>query len=179
MINTAIQALNDMVNSFTRAAGAAERVLSLYDLTPDLDPDGGAQADLVVSKWSITFEDVHVHYQMRPEQKVIQGMSFVVEEGRVCALVGRSGGGKSTVVHLMLRFYDPRSGRITLGGKDLKELNIASVHKHVGVVSQETMLFNSCAFGGALAPLNPLKSPSSHILCVHAQRVVAGQLART
>ena len=68
MINTAIQALNDMVNSFTRAAGAAERVLSLYDLTPDLDPDGGAQADLVVSKWSITFEDVHFHYQMRPEQ---------------------------------------------------------------------------------------------------------------
>ena len=132
-----------------------------------------------MSKWSITFEDVHFHYQMRPEQKVIQGMSFVVEEGRVCALVGRSGGGKSTVVHLILRFYDPRSGRISLGGKDLKELNIASVHKHVGVVSQETMLFNSCAFGGALAPLNPLKSPSSHILCVHAQRVVAGQLART
>ncbi|KOO30462.1 ATP-binding cassette superfamily [Chrysochromulina tobinii] len=143
MINTAIQALNDMVNSFTRAAGAAERVLSLYDLTPDIDPDGGAHVDLAVTKWSIAFEDVHFHYQMRPEQKVLQGMSFVVEEGRVCALVGRSGGGKSTVVHLMLRFYDPRSGRITLGGKDLKELNIASVHKHVGVVSQETMLFNS------------------------------------
>ena len=180
MINTAIQALNDMVNSFTRAAGAAERVLSLYDLTPDIDPDGGAHADLAVTKWSIAFEDVHFHYQMRPEQKVLQGMSFVVEEGRVCALVGRSGGGKSTVVHLMLRFYDPRSGRITLGGKDLKELNIASVHKHVGVVSQETMLFNSYAFGGAPAPPNPSREPVlSHIPCVHAQLVVAGQLART
>ena len=143
MINTAIQALNDMVNSFTRAAGAAERVLSLYDLTPDIDPDGGDLADAVLARWDIAFHDVFFHYQMRPEQKVLQGMSFKVDEGQVCALVGKSGGGKSTLVHLILRFYDPREGRITLGGRDLRELNVASVHQHIGVVSQETQLFNS------------------------------------
>ena len=83
MINTSIQALNDMVNSFTRAAGAAERVLSLYDLTPDIDPNQGAPVDLAVRRWDIAFEDVHFHYQMRPQQKVLQGMSFRVDEGQV------------------------------------------------------------------------------------------------
>ena len=143
MINTSIQALNDMVNSFTRAAGAAERVLSLYDLTPDIDPDKGADVEMVVGKWDLAFEDVHFHYQMRPQQKVLQGMTFRVGEGQVAALVGRSGGGKSTMIHLLLRYYDPREGRVTLGGVDYKDLHIKSVHRHVGVVSQETQLFNT------------------------------------
>lgn len=143
MINTSIQALNDMVNSFTRAAGAAERVLSLYDLEPDIDPDKGMDVEVAVNRWSIEFDQVEFHYQMRPQQKVLQGMSFKVEAGNVAALVGRSGGGKSTMVHLLLRFYDPRAGRILLGGADLRELHIASMHKHIGVVSQETQLFNS------------------------------------
>jgi len=143
MINTSIQALNDMVNSFTRAAGAAERVLSLYDLTPDIDPDGGAPVDVVVSRWDIAFEEVHFHYQMRPQQQILCGMSFTVSQGQVAALVGRSGGGKSTMVHMLLRFYDPRQGRITLGGVDLKDINVASMHAHVGMVSQETQLFNT------------------------------------
>ena len=98
-----------MVNSFTRAAGAAERVLSLYDLTPDIDPDVGEHVDRCVSRWDLAFEAVEFHYQMRPETKVLQGMSFKIDEGHVAALVGRSGGGKSTMVHLPLRFYDPRA----------------------------------------------------------------------
>ena len=80
---------------------------------------------------------------MRPEQKVLQGMSFRINEGNVAALVGKSGGGKSTMVHLLLRFYDPRAGRITLGGNDMRNINISSMHKCVGVVSQETQLFNT------------------------------------
>ena len=73
---------------------------------------------------------------MRPENPVLQGMSFVVPDGTVCALVGRSGGGKSTLVHLLLRHYDPTGGRITLGGVDLRDLDLSSVHRRVGVVSQ-------------------------------------------
>ena len=143
IINTSIQALNDMVNSFTRAAGAAERVLSLYDLKPDIDPDGGTDVNVACRNWDLQFQDVEFHYQMRPNQKVLQGMSFQVSEGQVAALVGRSGGGKSTIVHLILRFYDPRAGCIKLGGVDLRHLHIASMHRHIGVVSQETQLFNS------------------------------------
>ena len=79
-----------MVNSFTRAAGAAERVLSLYDLTPDIDPDAGEPVERCVQRWDLAFESVEFHYQMRPETKVLQGMSFRVDEGHVAALVGRS-----------------------------------------------------------------------------------------
>jgi ATP-binding cassette subfamily B protein len=74
-------------------------------------------------------------------QTVLDGMTFRVEAGKVAALVGKSGGGKSTMIHLMLRFYDPQGGRITIGGVDYRELSLASVHRNVGVVSQVTQLF--------------------------------------
>ena len=80
---------------------------------------------------------------MRPTNVVLDGIDFSVDEGSVCALVGKSGGGKSTLVHLLLRFYDPQAGRISLGGVDYRDLNLASLHKQIGVVSQETQLFNA------------------------------------
>ena len=143
MLNNSLQALNNILNSFTRAAGAAERVLSLVDLEPDIDPNGGAPVDVAVRKWDLHFDDVHFRYQMRPLNRVLAGLSFEVHDGSVCALVGKSGGGKSTLIHLMLRFYDPTDGKITLGGVDLKQLNLASVHRKIGVVSQDTQLFNT------------------------------------
>ena len=142
MMNNSIQALSNILNSFTRAAGAAERVLSVIDLKPDIDPHGGAPVDVAVRTWDLEFHDVHFWYQMRPTSKVLDGLSFKVPEGNVCALVGASGGGKSTVVHLVLRYYDPLDGRITLGDVDYKQLNFVSMHKHIGTVSQETQLFN-------------------------------------
>ena len=110
MLNNSLQALNNVLNQFTRAAGAAERVLSLVDLHPDIDPVGGAPVEAAVRQWSIDFEGVTFRYQMRPLQTVLSGMSFHVDEGTVCALVGKSGGGKSTMIHLLLRYYDPAEG---------------------------------------------------------------------
>jgi ABC-type multidrug transport system fused ATPase/permease subunit len=78
---------------------------------------------------------------MRPEHSVISGVNLEVGRGDVCALVGRSGGGKSTIVHLLMRFYDPTYGRILLDGWDLRDLNLKSVHKHMGLVAQETQMF--------------------------------------
>ena len=69
---------------------------------------------------------------------MLRGVSFAIEEGSVCALVGKSGGGKSTMVHLLLRYYDPSEGRLTLGGIDYTQLSLSSLHAHIGVVSQET-----------------------------------------
>ena len=120
-----------MLNQFTRAAGAAERVLSLLDMTPDIDPgvedappgpgpggggdgDGAAPSGLLVERavrrWDLAFEGVRFAYQMRPQQQVLRGVSFTIDEGSVCALVGKSGGGKSTMIHLLLRYYDPAEG---------------------------------------------------------------------
>jgi len=89
----------------------------------------------------LRFDKVNFHYQMRPDNNVLQDVDLVIEPGSVCALVGKSGGGKSTIVHLFMRFYDPTTGRVLLDGRDITELNLKSLHDHMGLVSQDTQLF--------------------------------------
>ena len=170
MLNNSMQALNNVLNQFTRAAGAAERVLSLVDLEPDIDPKGGAPAEIAIRAWSIEFVDVVFRYQMRPLQTVLDGMSFRVEAGQVCALVGKSGGGKSTMVHLMLRFYDPTEGCVKLGDVDMRELNLASVHRRIGVVSQEVQA-SSChrRYDFQATPATPV--PGHMFSCMRAKHL--------
>ena len=93
---------------------------------PDAVRRAADDADLVIDKWSIALEDVRFFYQMRPQQQVLQGMSLRIEEGQVGAQVGKSGGGKSTIIHLLLRFYDPREGRITIGNVDRSSGSVRS-----------------------------------------------------
>ncbi|CAM6128591.1 unnamed protein product [Calypogeia fissa] len=138
-IQSAYQSIMSVLMSLTRAAGAAQRVLSLVDALPDIDPNAGTPVSSLDGE--IRLEDVHFHYQMRPQHPVLTGVSLHVGQGQVCALVGRSGGGKSTIVHLLMRFYDPARGRILLDGWDLRHLNLKSVHKHMGLVAQDTQMF--------------------------------------
>ena len=142
MMNNSIQALSGILNSFTRAAGSAERVLSVIDLEPDISPRDGSPVDVAVASWNLALSGVVFAYQMRPSNRVLDGLSFEVPEGSVCALVGPSGGGKSTIIHMILRFYDPHEGALSLGGVDLRALHLGSVHARTGTVSQETQLFN-------------------------------------
>ena len=148
MMTNSIQSLTGVLNQFTRAAGAAERVLSLIDCKPDIDPFAGAPVNVAVQRWDLRFDGVTFWYQMRPKNVVLRDLSFAVDEGTVCALVGKSGGGKSTIVHLILRYYDPLDGRVTLGGVEYAQLNLRSVHERLGVVSQAraaAAAFPACA----------------------------------
>lgn len=90
---------------------------------------------------NIRFEDVHFSYPSRMEVSVFDGLFLDVPSGKTVALVGPSGGGKSTTVHLIERFYDPQHGSITLDGKDLRSLNIKWLRDQIGLVSQEPVLF--------------------------------------
>jgi ATP-binding cassette subfamily B protein len=83
---------------------------------PDIDPSAGRILEKRCVRGGFELHDVEFHYQMRPENKVLNGLTLSIKPGTVCALVGPSGGGKSTIVHLLLRFYDPRRGRILLDG---------------------------------------------------------------
>lgn len=139
LIQSGYQSIMSVLMSLTRASGAAQRVLSLIDALPDIDPDAGTK--LSTLKGSIRLDDVHFYYQMRPEHPVLSGVQLTVDPGQVCALVGRSGGGKSTIVHLLMRFYDPIRGRVMLDGMDLRDLNLKSVHKHMGLVAQDTQMW--------------------------------------
>lgn len=145
-IQNSYNSLNGVLNSFTRSAGAAMRVLSLFDLEPAIQStkdEGvklpGGPRDAI----AVRFENVDFHYQMRPDRKVLQGLSLDVPAGTVTALVGKSGAGKSTLAGLLLRFYDVKGGRVVINGIDLRALNLASFHAALGVVTQDTQLFNA------------------------------------
>jgi len=141
MMNDSWKNLNDIVSSFTRAAGAAQRVISLMELKPDIDPNAGTKLEKVTGE--LKLENVDYTYQMRPDAKVLSNVSITIPPNTMLALVGRSGGGKSTIVHLLMRFYDPKAGRITLDGVDYTSLNVKWLHDQMGLVAQDTQLFGT------------------------------------
>lgn len=91
---------------------------------------------------SIVFKDVHFWYPHRPEVKVLKHVSFSVQKGQSVALVGFSGSGKSTVIQLLQRFYDPQGGCILIGGQNLRNFKLAWWRRNIGMVSQEPVLFD-------------------------------------
>ena len=122
------QALVDMERMF----GLLDEPVTIRDLdgAPDLDVDGG----------SIVFDDVHFAYG---ERHILKGVSFTVPKGRRVAIVGPSGSGKTTISRLLFRFYDPQQGVVRIDGQNLSEVTQGSVRATIGVVPQDTVMFNA------------------------------------
>ena len=139
MMNSAYRGLNDVMNQFTRAAGAAERVFAMLDQPPRVDPESGLRPTEL--KGDVSFSNVVFSYSTRPEKKVINDLSVEFCREKVTAIVGKSGGGKSTMMHLLLRLYDPDAGDIIVDGVPLRQLSLRWFHEHTAVVAQETQLF--------------------------------------
>ncbi|XP_010547390.1 PREDICTED: ABC transporter B family member 25, mitochondrial [Tarenaya hassleriana] len=99
---------------------------------------------LVLNGGSIQFENVHFSYL--PERKILDGISFVVPAGKSVAIVGTSGSGKSTILRLLFRFFDTDSGNVKIDGQDIKEVSLTSLRSSIGVVPQDTVLFNDTIF---------------------------------
>jgi subfamily B ATP-binding cassette protein MsbA len=123
-----------------------------YELidSPASEPSDDAKPPLKLSTARIEFRDVHFAY--RPGEPVIDGMSFIAEPGRVTALVGSSGGGKSTALNLILRFYEVERGAITIDGQDIATVSRRSLRQQIGYVGQDVFLFrgtvrDNIAFG--------------------------------
>lgn len=95
---------------------------------------------LQVEEGRVTFEEVHFHYQ--PEREILKGVSFEIPPGRKLAVVGASGAGKSTLSRLLFRFYDVTGGAIRIDGQDIREVSQASLRAAIGIVPQDTVLFN-------------------------------------
>jgi ATP-binding cassette, subfamily B (MDR/TAP), member 1 len=85
---------------------------------------------------------VTFRYPTRPEQKILDDFSATFEEGKTTAIVGASGSGKSTIIQLIERFYDPEAGQISLDGQELKSLHLRELRRKIGYVGQEPVLFN-------------------------------------
>jgi ABC-type multidrug transport system fused ATPase/permease subunit len=113
-------------------------------------------------KQDIEFENVSFHYPTRPNCMILSGINLRIESGSTVALVGSSGCGKSSMISLLQRFYDPQGGKIKLDGKDIKTLNLKSYREKIGVVGQEPSLFSgtirsNIACGNPNATLDEVK----------------------
>ena len=115
-----------------------ERMLGLIEEDPDIKDKPAAPA-LRLSKGAITFDNVHFSYRDRP---ILKGVSFEVPAGKRVAMVGPSGAGKSTISRLLFRFYDPQQGRVLIDGQDIREVRQDTVRAAIGVVPQDTVMFN-------------------------------------
>lgn len=135
-------ALSEVLGEVQRAAGATERLLELLDAQPVI-ASGKAMHDPVHAAGAeVRFDDVQFSYPSRPNERALDALSFTVAPGETVALVGPSGAGKTTVLQLLLRFYDPHSGSITLDGQALPSLTLASLRDAIGFVSQESVVFS-------------------------------------
>jgi ATP-binding cassette subfamily B protein len=131
--------LSSVYADFMRALGASERVFELVDRVPGVVNVTGHRLDRVEGRMRL--EGLTFAYPTRPETNVLQSVDLELEPGRVLALVGPSGGGKSTVAGLIARLYDPQSGRVTLDGTDIRDLDTLWLREQIGAVAQEPVLF--------------------------------------
>jgi ATP-binding cassette subfamily B protein len=116
-----------------------ERMMDVLSVAPEVADAPGAKP-LRIAGGSIRFDNVRFRYE--PERTILDGLSFEVPAGKVVAIVGPSGAGKSTVSRILLRFYDVAGGRVTIDGQDIREVTQPSLRAAIGVVPQDTVLFN-------------------------------------
>jgi ATP-binding cassette, subfamily B, bacterial MsbA len=130
------------ITSLQKGTVAAQRIFSVIDLEPVIKNKPNAMP-LLEFKTNITFENVSFAYD---REHVLRNINLEIQKGKTIALVGPSGGGKSTLADLVPRFYDPISGDVKIDGTSLRDFDLESLRQHMGVVTQESILFNDTIF---------------------------------
>jgi len=150
-----LKLFGQVFNSIQEGIGAGERVFTILDTKPRIvnRPDA---TPLVAFHDTIRYE--HVSFKYETGDWVLRDITFAIQQGERVAIVGPSGGGKSTLVDLLPRFYDPLQGRITIDGVDIRDVTVESLRNLMGIVTQETILFNdtvrnNIAYGRIETPL--------------------------
>ncbi|MDZ7641160.1 MAG: lipid A export permease/ATP-binding protein MsbA [Desulfurivibrio sp.] len=139
MVYEPVKKISGLSSVIMQGAAAAVRVFDLLDIQPDIEDRPGA-VELSPFKRDIAFEEVSFSYD--GQTPVLRDLNLRVPAGQVLAIVGPSGGGKSTLVNLIPRFFEVSAGRILIDGHDLREVTVASLRAQVAIVEQQTVLFN-------------------------------------
>ncbi len=137
-------ALGEVWSDVQRAAGAMERLLELLQSRSNVMSPAEPVA-FAVNEGGLTIENVIFNYPSRPDSPSLQEFTLKINPGETIALVGPSGAGKSTVFQLLMRFYDPRNGRIVLDGVDIRNAGLTALRNRIGIVPQNTVLFAASA----------------------------------
>ena len=145
MVAGAVGALSEIWGELQRAAGATERLVELLVTTDAVKDPVMPLALPRPVKGAIAFEAVRFQYPARPEISALDGIDLVVAPGETVALVGPSGAGKTTILQLILRFYDPQQGRITLDGVDLHDMTRSDFRRSIALVPQDPVIFGATA----------------------------------
>jgi subfamily B ATP-binding cassette protein MsbA len=163
MIYEPIKGVSAINNVLQQGIAAAERVFDVLDVKPDVVEKKDA-IELPLVKDAIEFTDVRFQYEKNTE--VVKGINLKVRVGEVLALVGSSGGGKSTLVNLIPRFFDVSSGSLTIDGTDIRDVTFNSLRKQIGIVTQQTILFNdtvrkNIAYGSSDASVEQIRAAAN------------------
>jgi ATP-binding cassette, subfamily B, bacterial MsbA len=153
---------------------ASERIFETLDTHTEVLDRESARPLAGLSR-AIEFRDVHFNYDDDRTHKILRGVSLIVRAGEMVAIVGRSGAGKTTLVNLLLRFYDVTGGAIQIDGTDIRDVTVSSLRQQIGIVTQETVLFddtigNNIAYGSAGASQETIEAAAR---AAHAHDFIA------
>ncbi|AQQ66595.1 ABC transporter ATP-binding protein [Microbulbifer agarilyticus] len=154
MMGSAVATISEVYSELQRATGATERLIDLLNVKAEIPvsevassqtagQDTDSKVDGAQGEAQLAFESVTFHYPSRPDKPALEELSLDVPAGKSLALVGPSGAGKSTMMDLLQRFYDPQSGRITLNGSDIRDLDTVVLRSQMAVVPQQPALFTA------------------------------------
>ncbi len=149
IVATAVGSIVEVFGQLKRAAGASERIRELLVTVSEIQsPAIAAPTEQIASKTGgeVRFDNVSFSYPTRPLTKSLDSFSLSVKPGEVVALVGPSGAGKSTVFQLLLRFYDPQSGSVSVDGQNVRELDLTVLRSRMALVSQDPVIFSDSLF---------------------------------
>jgi len=146
LVAGAVGSLSEVWGELQRAAGATERLVELLAAKDPVTDIASPRELPRPVRGDIAFEDVGFAYPARPETQALDHVSLTIKAGETVALVGPSGAGKSTMLHMLMRFYDPQSGRITLDGIDLRDMTRSDFRAAMALVPQDPMIFATSAY---------------------------------
>ncbi|NOI80742.1 ABC transporter ATP-binding protein/permease [Vibrio tubiashii] len=146
MVASSLATISEVLGELQRAAGATERLIEILQVKSHIAAPESINRSTDKLKAEVLFNEVSFHYPSRPDQPAMQDLNLVAEEGKILALVGPSGAGKTTLFELLQRFYDPQQGSVLLGDMDVREFAPQDLRNQMALVPQQPALFSHDVF---------------------------------